>query len=132
MRMSKLTLSGRIAERCGDGGGIRTPDPRIMIPLLYQLSYTATILIVVSLEFLLDSSARPTRLSTLCLAFHGQSGLCAALRSRMPYRLLYICPCSTFRPSTRGTVYVPITIWSNTLTSVEAARASSSVIFLFL
>ncbi len=26
----------------GTGAGIRTPDPRIMIPLLYQLSYTGT------------------------------------------------------------------------------------------
>ncbi len=25
----------------GGGGGIRTPDTGIMIPLLYQLSYTA-------------------------------------------------------------------------------------------
>ncbi len=28
--------------RCGGGGGYRTPDPRLMSPLLYQLSYTAT------------------------------------------------------------------------------------------
>ena len=27
---------------CGGGGGYRTPDPRLMSPLLYQLSYTAT------------------------------------------------------------------------------------------
>ena len=26
----------------GGGGGYRTPDPRLMSPLLYQLSYTAT------------------------------------------------------------------------------------------
>ena len=25
----------------GSGGGIRTPDARLMSPLLYQLSYTA-------------------------------------------------------------------------------------------
>ena len=25
----------------GGGGGYRTPDPRLMSPLLYQLSYTA-------------------------------------------------------------------------------------------
>ena len=28
---------------CGSGAGIRTPDLRIMIPLLYQLSYAATV-----------------------------------------------------------------------------------------
>ncbi len=26
----------------GGGGGFRTPDPRLMSPLLYHLSYTAT------------------------------------------------------------------------------------------
>ncbi len=29
-------------ESNGGGGGYRTPDPRLMSPLLYQLSYTAT------------------------------------------------------------------------------------------
>lgn len=27
----------------GGGGGYRTPDPRLMSPLLYRLSYTATL-----------------------------------------------------------------------------------------
>ena len=31
-----------IGFKIGTGAGIRTPDPRIMIPLLYQLSYTGT------------------------------------------------------------------------------------------
>jgi hypothetical protein len=31
----------RVAITGGGGGGIRTPDTGIMIPLLYQLSYTA-------------------------------------------------------------------------------------------
>jgi hypothetical protein len=51
MRMSKLRLSGRVRNRDGDGGGIRTPDPRIMIPLLYQLSYTATLMDAERLSF---------------------------------------------------------------------------------
>ncbi len=29
-------------KQIGDGGGTRTHDRRIMIPLLYQLSYSAT------------------------------------------------------------------------------------------
>ena len=39
-------------DKRGDGGGIRTPDPRIMIPLLYQLSYTATLMTVERLDLL--------------------------------------------------------------------------------
>src|SRR6478735_8238953 len=31
-----------LGEEGGGGGGTRTPDTGIMIPLLYQLSYTAT------------------------------------------------------------------------------------------
>ena len=30
-----------VAAKSGGGAGIRTPDQGIMIPLLYQLSYTA-------------------------------------------------------------------------------------------
>src|SRR3970040_27934 len=32
----------RVDVQIGGGAGIRTPDQGIMIPLLYQLSYTAT------------------------------------------------------------------------------------------
>ena len=31
-----------VADFFGGGGGYRTPGPRLMSPLLYQLSYTAT------------------------------------------------------------------------------------------
>ena len=34
-------LGTQFFEGFGSGGGTRTPDPRIMIPLLYQLSYSA-------------------------------------------------------------------------------------------
>jgi hypothetical protein len=30
-----------VVDLFGSGGGTRTPDPWIMIPLLYQLSYSA-------------------------------------------------------------------------------------------
>ena len=37
-----MEVSGVSEGWYGGGGGYRTPDPRLMSPLLYQLSYTAT------------------------------------------------------------------------------------------
>ncbi len=33
----------KVLEKYGGGGGCRTPDPRLMSPLLYHLSYTAMV-----------------------------------------------------------------------------------------
>jgi hypothetical protein len=37
----RLKARSLITGLIGGGGGYRTPDPRLMSPLLYQLSYTA-------------------------------------------------------------------------------------------
>lgn len=36
------SVDRELQDQIGTGAGTRTPDPRIMIPLLYQLSYTGT------------------------------------------------------------------------------------------
>ena len=40
-KLPEASLRGEF-NLIGTGAGTRTPDPRIMIPLLYQLSYTGT------------------------------------------------------------------------------------------
>jgi hypothetical protein len=41
LRLREPKAEPELLDEVGSGGGTRTPDPWIMIPLLYQLSYSA-------------------------------------------------------------------------------------------